>query len=117
MAKKLMLQLDDCRRCASATQGLAATLTVWDNTIETDVQSCECISFTWRCVLNLSSNEWCDWFSMHGAVVVCPLQLAAMWIPLERREISVHGAAPSMHGAAVVCSSSTFSCVGTFGEA
>ena len=28
-----------------------------------------------------------------------PLQLAAVWVPLERNEISVHGAAPSMHGA------------------
>ena len=69
--KKLMLQLDDCRRCAGVAQGAVAPLTVWDNTPETNVQSCECIFFTWRCVLNLSSKEWCDWFSMHGAIVVC----------------------------------------------
>ena len=47
-------------------------------------QPCEWISFTWRCVLNLPSKEWCDWFSMHGA--------------------------------AMVSSSSTCSRVGTFGE-
>ena len=47
-------------------------------------QPCEWISFTWRCVLNLSSKEWCGWFSMHGA--------------------------------AMVSSSSTCSRVGTFGE-
>ena len=46
-----------------------------------------------------------------------PLQLAVMWVPLERREISVHGVTPSIRGAAVVCSSSTCSRVGTFGEA
>ncbi|WJZ89279.1 hypothetical protein VitviT2T_008506 [Vitis vinifera] len=32
-------------------------------------QPCEWISFTWRCVLNLSSKEWCGWFSMHGAAM------------------------------------------------
>ena len=47
-------------------------------------QPCEWISFTWRCVLNLPSKEWCGWFSMHGA--------------------------------AMVSSSSTCSRVGTFGE-
>ena len=38
-----------------------------------------------------------------------PLQLAAVWVPLERHEISVHGAV-------VVCSSSTSSHVGTSGK-
>ena len=38
-----------------------------------------------------------------------PLQLAAVWVHLEMREIS-------MHGMAVVCSSSTCSRVGIFGE-
>ena len=52
-------------------QGVAASLTMWNDTPETDVQSWECISFTWRCVLNLSSKERYSWFSMHGIVVVC----------------------------------------------
>ena len=38
-----------------------------------------------------------------------PLQLAAVWVPLERHEISVHGAV-------VVCSSSTSNHVGTSGK-
>ena len=40
-AKKLMLQLDDCRRCTGVAQGAAATLTVWDNTPKINVQLSE----------------------------------------------------------------------------
>ena len=37
-AEKLMLQLDDCRRCTGVAQGAATTLTMWDNTPKINVQ-------------------------------------------------------------------------------
>ena len=61
---------------------------------------------------------------MHGATVVCSFSIYSRvgifekWckVSMHGAASSMHGATPSMHGAAVVCSSSTCSHGGIFGE-